>query len=118
MLFRGGIDISLNRSRTILSVWLASMQLRILCERVGLADLLQPISACYCEAPTWKYFGEVDAQNKFQGRSFEIRPTGVAHAELIIPRSWTKPGTEYPAAGAEYPDGLVVEHYSCVCVSQ
>ena len=71
-----------------------------------------PVSACYAEAPTWKYYGEVDAKNKFQGRYFEIRPTGIAHAELIIPRSWTKPGTEYPDAGPEYPEGYVVEHYS------
>ncbi|WVR00350.1 hypothetical protein IAU59_007493 [Kwoniella sp. CBS 9459] len=71
-----------------------------------------PISACYSEAPSWKYYGEVDAQNKFQGRSFEIRPTGVAHAELIIPREWVKEGSNYPAAGPEYGDGLVVEHYS------
>nr|XP_018260745.1 oxysterol-binding protein [Kwoniella dejecticola CBS 10117]OBR82903.1 oxysterol-binding protein [Kwoniella dejecticola CBS 10117] len=71
-----------------------------------------PISACYSEAPTWKYYGEVDAQNKFQGRSFEIRPTGVAHCELIIPRSWVDEKAEYPNAGSEYGDGLVVEHYS------
>ncbi|KAK8853109.1 hypothetical protein IAR55_003810 [Kwoniella newhampshirensis] len=71
-----------------------------------------PISACYSESPTWKYYGEVDAQNKFQGRSFEIRPTGVAHAELIIPKSWVKEGSNYPAAGHEYDDGMVVEHYS------
>ncbi|KAF8519178.1 Oxysterol-binding protein-domain-containing protein [Gautieria morchelliformis] len=44
-----------------------------------------PISACWAEAPNWRYFGEVDAQNKFMGKSFEIRPTGVAHAELKIP---------------------------------
>jgi len=73
---------------------------------------IQPISACYCEAPTWKYFGEVDAQNKFQGRSFEIRPTGVAHTELILPESFVKPGSGYPAAGVEYGEGKVVEHYS------
>ncbi|KAK4689354.1 oxysterol-binding protein 1, partial [Tremellales sp. Uapishka_1] len=71
-----------------------------------------PISACYSEAPSWKYYGEVDAQNKFQGRSFEIRPTGVAHAELIIPKSWVKGGLDYPAAGKAYGDGLVSEHYS------
>lgn len=69
-----------------------------------------PISACYCEAPTWKYFGEVDAKNKFQGRYFEIKPTGVAHAELIIPKAWVT--GDYPSAGPEYPDGMVVEHYS------
>jgi hypothetical protein len=74
----------------------------------------QPISACYSEAPTWKYFGEVDAQNKFQGRSFEIRPTGVAHAELMIPKKWVKEGLDYPDAGPEYGEGYVVEHYSCV----
>lgn len=74
----------------------------------------QPISACYSEAPTWKYFGEVDAQNKFQGRSFEIRPTGVAHAELIIPKKWVKEGLDYPDAGPEYGEDYVVEHYSCV----
>lgn len=71
-----------------------------------------PISACYSEAPTWKYYGEVDAKNKFQGRYFEIRPTGVAHAELIIPESWVKSGRSYPKAGPEYPAGRVVEHYS------
>ncbi|KAL1409960.1 hypothetical protein Q8F55_003959 [Vanrija albida] len=71
-----------------------------------------PISACYSEAPTWKYYGEVDAKNKFQGRYFEIRPTGVAHAELIIPESWVKSGLSYPKAGSEYPAGKVVEHYS------
>ncbi|ORY26692.1 putative Oxysterol-binding protein [Naematelia encephala] len=70
-----------------------------------------PISACYSEAPSWKYYGEVDAQNKFQGRSFEIKPTGVAHADLIIPKAWAKaPG--YPDAGPEYGEGLVAEHYS------
>lgn len=69
-----------------------------------------PISACYCEAPKWKYYGEVDAKNKFQGRYFEIRPTGVAHAELIIPREWVK--GDYPSAGPEYPEDMVVEHYS------
>ncbi|KIJ28907.1 hypothetical protein M422DRAFT_784466 [Sphaerobolus stellatus SS14] len=44
-----------------------------------------PISACWAEGPAWKYYGEVDAQNKFMGKSFEIRPTGVAHAELKLP---------------------------------
>ena len=78
---------------------------------VMLADA-QPISSCYCEAPRWKYFGEVDAINKFQGRSFEIRPTGVAHVELIIPRAWAS-GADCPSAGPEYgTEDLVVEHYS------
>jgi len=71
-----------------------------------------PISACYSEAPSWKYYGEVDAQNKFQGRSFEIRPTGVAHAELIIPKAWVGPDLDYPEAGPEYGSDRVIEHYS------
>jgi hypothetical protein len=71
-----------------------------------------PISACYSEAPTWRYYGEVDAKNKFQGRYFEIRPTGVAHADLILPKEWVRPEDKYPAAGHEYPEGKVVEHYS------
>ena len=74
---------------------------------------MQPISACYSEAPTWRYYGEVDAQNKFQGRSFEIRPTGIAHADLIIPKAWAR-GAKYPSAGPEYGEDLVVEHYSYV----
>ena len=72
----------------------------------------QPISACYSEAAKWRYFGEVDAQNKFLGRSFEIRPTGVAHAELIIPAKWADANSSYPTAGSEYEEGMVVEHYS------
>jgi len=54
-----------------------------------------PISACYAESErrggaegkggrAWRYYGEVDAQNKFMGKSFEIRPTGVAHVELDL----------------------------------
>jgi hypothetical protein len=46
------------------------------------------------------------------GKSFEIRPTGVAHAELIIPKKWVSPDEDYPDAGSEYPEGNVVEHYS------
>lgn len=68
-----------------------------------------PISACWAESPLWHYFGEVDAQNKFMGKSFEIRPTGVAHAELIIPESW---GPSYPKADANLHKDKVIEHYT------
>lgn len=71
-----------------------------------------PMSACYSEAPKWRYYGEVDAQNKFMGRSFEIRPTGVAHCDIVLPRSWVKEGLEYPAADEAYGKDMVVEHYS------
>lgn len=73
----------------------------------------QPISACWSESPHFRYYGEVDAKNKFLGRSFEIRPTGVAHVDLRIPSSFAK-GKDYPedptyaSAGQ---DG-VLEHYS------
>lgn len=68
-----------------------------------------PISACWAESPYWRYFGEVDAQNKFMGKSFEIRPTGVAHAELLLPEEWAP---HYPKAKCLPSQGKVVEHYS------
>ncbi|KAH8829083.1 Oxysterol-binding protein-domain-containing protein [Flagelloscypha sp. PMI_526] len=79
-----------------------------------------PMSACWAESAKWHYYGEVDAQNKFMGKSFEIRPTGVAHAELLIPSSFVTPSSllsSYPPAkptllGAKEQDGLVCEHYS------
>ncbi|KAG6823106.1 hypothetical protein H0H92_011362, partial [Tricholoma furcatifolium] len=55
-----------------------------------------PISACWAEAPAWCYYGEVDTQNKFMGKSVEIRPTGVAHASLVLPAE--RCGKNYPAA--------------------
>lgn len=60
-----------------------------------------PISACWAESPSWFYYGEVDAQNKFMGKSFEIRPTGVAHADLLLPEAMA-PG--YPKAIGESGD--------------
>ncbi|KAG6817133.1 hypothetical protein H0H87_012324 [Tephrocybe sp. NHM501043] len=69
-----------------------------------------PISACWAEAPTWHYYGEVDAQNKFMGKSFEIRPTGIAHAELILPAE--RGGKGYPRAPERFGKEKVVEHYS------
>ncbi|KAL0562610.1 hypothetical protein V5O48_019475, partial [Marasmius crinis-equi] len=54
-----------------------------------------PISACWAESPAWNYYGEVDAQNKFMGKSFEIRPTGMAHTDLMLPKEW---GPGYPDA--------------------
>ena len=68
-----------------------------------------PISACWAESPMWRYYGEVDAQNKFMGKSFEIRPTGVAHAELLLPEE-RAPG--YPKAKGANTKGRVVEHFS------
>jgi len=43
------------------------------------------------------------------GKSFEIRPTGVAHAELLIPASWA---SSYPKAKGRLGEGKVVEHYT------
>ncbi|KAI0653811.1 Oxysterol-binding protein-domain-containing protein [Cubamyces menziesii] len=68
-----------------------------------------PISACWAESPHWRYYGEVDAQNKFMGKSFEIRPTGVAHAELLLPE---ERAPNYPKARGLNAKGRVVEHYS------
>ncbi|KAI0641225.1 Oxysterol-binding protein-domain-containing protein [Trametes meyenii] len=68
-----------------------------------------PISACWAESPHWRYYGEVDAQNKFMGKSFEIRPTGIAHAELLLPE---ERAPHYPKAKGPHVQGRVVEHYS------
>jgi hypothetical protein len=43
------------------------------------------------------------------GKSFEIRPTGIAHAELLIPE---ERGPGYPKAPGKLGEGKVVEHYS------
>lgn len=72
-----------------------------------------PMSACMAESPRWRYYGEVDAKNKFTGKSFEIRPTGVAHADLSIPCEWAV-GMGHPRDNL-LPDGddsRVLEHYS------
>ncbi|KAJ4469231.1 Oxysterol-binding protein-domain-containing protein [Lentinula aciculospora] len=85
-----------------------------------------PISACWAESfgmvdsgdsekkNGWRYYGEVDAQNRFMGRSFEIRPTGVAHINLRIPRAWA---TATDGEVSEYVDKdsseeMVLEHYT------
>lgn len=52
---------------------------------------------------------KVDAQNKFMGKSFEIRPTGVAHAELILNEEWAP---DYPKDKHPRNVGKVIEHYS------
>ena len=43
------------------------------------------------------------------GKSFEIRPTGVAHAELLLPE---ERAPDYPKAKGAFLAGKVVEHYS------
>src|ERR1700733_111764 len=53
---------------------------------------------------------QVDAQNKFTGKSFEIRPTGVAHVDILLPAEW---GRTYPKYRSKYLDSeRAVEHYS------
>lgn len=43
------------------------------------------------------------------GKSFEIRPTGVAHADLLLPEDWEP---SYPKYKSSLVKGKVVEHYS------
>lgn len=45
------------------------------------------------------------------GKSFEIRPTGVAHVDLHLPSDY---GPDYPKATSKLAaaEGKVVEHYS------
>jgi hypothetical protein len=60
-----------------------------------------PISACIAHSPSWEYYGEVDAKNRFGGKSFEIKPTGIAHVNLRITKAW---GPDAPAAPAMFPN--------------
>lgn len=43
------------------------------------------------------------------GKSFEIRPTGVAHAELKLPEEWAP---DYPQACGLGAQDKVLEHYT------
>ena len=43
------------------------------------------------------------------GKSFEVRPTGVAHVNLLLPE---EEEPTYPRAASLYGKGKVVEHYS------
>ncbi len=79
-----------------------------------------PISACFAESPSWEYFGCVDAKNKFTGRTFEIRPTGVAHVNLKVPKAWlAEKGGSGSATKSKKPlqplaqdPEKVIEHYA------
>jgi oxysterol-binding protein 1 len=53
---------------------------------------------------------QVDAQNRFTGKSFEIRPTGVANVDILLPVEWepTYPKLKKERLGSEH----AVEHYS------
>jgi oxysterol-binding protein 1 len=53
---------------------------------------------------------QVDAQNKFTGKSFEIRPTGVANVDILLPAEW---GPTYPKYTSKFMNSeRAVEHYS------
>lgn len=71
-----------------------------------------PISACFCESPGWEYMGCVDAKSKFLGRTFEIRPTGVAHAKLKIKPEWAPESKRNTLPHAAENESLLMEHYS------
>lgn len=52
---------------------------------------------------------QVDAQNKFTGKSFEIRPTGVANVDILLPAEWAP---TYPKYSSKITPGRAIEHYS------
>jgi hypothetical protein len=53
---------------------------------------------------------QVDAQNKFTGKSFEIRPTGVANVDILLPAEWAP---TYPKYNREHLESeRAIEHYS------
>lgn len=73
-----------------------------------------PVSACVAQSPLWDYLGCVDAKSKFLGRTFEIRPTGVAHVKLKVKKDWVPSSAsnkQPPSAGPAFKD-LVEEHYT------
>ena len=70
-----------------------------------------PISACFAQSPSWEYLGCVDAKNKFTGRTFEIRPTGVAHVNLKIPKDFIPKPKKALQPVSGYPD-KVLEHFT------
>ncbi|WFD32048.1 hypothetical protein MSPP1_003090 [Malassezia sp. CBS 17886] len=71
-----------------------------------------PISACFAESGSWEYMGCVDAKSKFLGRSFEIRPTGVAHVELKVPPAWVPEAKRASLRRAPHNADKVLEHFS------
>lgn len=71
-----------------------------------------PISACFCESPGWEYMGCVDAKSRFLGRSFEITPTGVAHARIKVKPEWIPAEKRDSLPSSPDKDGLLMEHYS------
>lgn len=70
---------------------------RYICLRYGVCDFLT------------RAIAKVDAQSKFAGKTFEIRPTGIAHAELILDEEWAP---DYPRDKHPRNAGKVIEHYS------
>lgn len=71
-----------------------------------------PISACFCESPSWEYMGCVDAKSKFLGRSFEIRPTGVAHAKIKVKSDVVPSSMRDKLQQSPDDESLLMEHYS------
>ncbi|CAH7666698.1 Oxysterol-binding protein [Phakopsora pachyrhizi] len=57
-----------------------------------------------------RYSGECDAKNKFTGKSFEIRPTGITHLLLYLPKTFESV-KNYPKAPFTISD-RVEEHYT------
>lgn len=72
-----------------------------------------PVSACVAQSPLWDYLGCVDAKSKFLGRTFEVRPTGVAHVNLKVPQGWfpAVAAEKVPMAGRMFKD-RVLEHFT------
>lgn len=70
-----------------------------------------PVSACLAQSPLWDYMGCVDAKSKFLGRTFEIRPTGVAHVNLKVPREWIPKAKTAAPAGPPFKD-MMLEHFT------
>ncbi|KAJ3033480.1 hypothetical protein HDV00_006321 [Rhizophlyctis rosea] len=47
----------------------------------------QPISACYCDSPSYTFWTEVNVKSKFWGKSLELHPLGTCHVRLPLPNN-------------------------------
>ncbi|KAJ3032613.1 hypothetical protein HK097_005167, partial [Rhizophlyctis rosea] len=63
-----------------------------------------PISACYCDSPTYTFWTEVNVKSKFWGKSLELHPLGTCHVRLPLPSTSSSSSSSF--------SDIETEHYS------
>ncbi|KAF9585253.1 hypothetical protein BGW38_003214 [Lunasporangiospora selenospora] len=69
-----------------------------------------PISACYCDSPSYNFYAEVDVKSKFWGKSFEVMPKGTSRVELKVPKKFAEGSQELLTDPDD--ENKFIEHYS------